>query len=184
MFDKVKQIWSDWGFEIVVIMSIFTIIVTALFRIGKKGSWSQSYHFENSNHETPVLRPSQSSTVRESKGEAECRRVLQKLLNKPFVSVRPDFLRNPVTGGVHNLEIDCYNKDLKLGVEYNGVQHYQYKPFFHKNKETFRNQMYRDEMKRVKCRENNVRLIEVPYTVKLENIEYYLSRELQKYGYI
>ncbi len=34
-----------------------------------------------------------------------------------------------------NLEIDCYSPKLKLGVEYNGAQHYKFIPHFHKNKE-------------------------------------------------
>ncbi|NQZ58906.1 MAG: carbohydrate-binding protein [Lentisphaeraceae bacterium] len=53
-------------------------------------------------------------------------------------------MRNPVTGGSHNLEIDCYNDELRIGVEYQGRQHYSFNPRFHKNKEAFRNQQYRD----------------------------------------
>ena len=43
-------------------------------------------------------------------------------------------------------------------------------------------QKYRDDMKRRMCIENNIILIEVPYTVKNENIENYLKKELKKYG--
>jgi hypothetical protein len=32
--------------------------------------------------------------------------------------VRPDFLKNPATG--RNLEIDCFNNQLKIGLEYQG----------------------------------------------------------------
>ena len=53
----------------------------------------------------------------------------------------------PVTGGNFNLELDCFNKELRIGLEYNGVQHYKYVPYFHKNKEAFLNQKYRDDMK-------------------------------------
>ena len=69
----------------------------------------------------------------ESKGEKECRKVLENLFNKPFSKSRPDFLRNPVTGGNFNLELDCYNQELSLAVEYNGIQHYKYVPYFHRN---------------------------------------------------
>src|SRR3990167_9124166 len=64
--------------------------------------------------------------------------------------------------------------------ENNGEQHYEYTPFFHRNFETFRNQQYRDELKRRICRENGIFLIEVPYTIKLENMKGFILEELQK----
>lgn len=122
----------------------------------------------------------------ESKGEAECRRILRELFDKPagFGNARPDFLNNSVTGGSHNLEIDCWEPSLKLGVEYNGRQHYEYTPYFHKNREAFMNQKYRDELKRRMCRDNGVNLIEVPHTVKHREIEPFLRQRLRILGYI
>ena len=64
-------------------------------------------------------------------------------------------------------------------MEYNGVQHYKYVPYFHKNNEAFLNQKYRDDMKRRMCKDQNIILIEVPYTVKLENIERFIKDELR-----
>ena len=121
---------------------------------------------------------------KDSKGELECRRVLQKIFRKPFDKARPDFLRNPVTGGNFNLELDCYNPELKLACEYSGQQHYKYLPFFHRNKDAFLNQKYRDELKLRMCKDNGITLIEVPYVVKIENIEGFLKKELRKNGYI
>ena len=118
-----------------------------------------------------------------SKGEIECKRVLENYFNKPFDKERPGFLNNPVTGSKHNLELDCFNKELGLAVEYSGRQHYHYVPFFHKNKEVFYNQKYRDELKRRMCKDNGVVLIEVPYTVKHKNIETFLKKELYNRGY-
>ena len=91
-------------------------------------------------------------------------------------------MNNPVTGGNFNLELDCYNQDLNIACEYNGAQHYKYIPYFHKNKEAFYNQRYRDELKRRICKDNGIILIEVPHTVKTENIENYISKELKKYN--
>jgi hypothetical protein len=85
--------------------------------------------------------------------------------------------------GSYNLEIDCYSPKLKLGVEYNGIQHYKFTPHFHKNHEAFRNQQYRDELKRRMCNENNVTLIEVPYTVKNKDIPAFLFEKLKPLGY-
>ncbi len=63
-----------------------------------------------------------------------------------------------------------------------GAQHYKFIPHFHKNKEAFRNQQYRDELKRRMCDDNNVTLIEVPYTVK--DIPTYLYNKLKPLGYL
>ena len=58
-----------------------------------------------------------------SKGEQKCKETLEKIYGKEFLCVRPDFLRNPETN--RKLELDCYNEELKLAVEYNGIQHYK-----------------------------------------------------------
>jgi hypothetical protein len=100
---------------------------------------------------------------------------------------KPNILRNSVTsddsGSDFNLELDCYNARLKIACEYNGIQHYKFTPYFHKNKDAFQNQKYRDYMKRDLCMKNNITLIEVPYTVKLENIENFIINKLLQSGY-
>ncbi len=118
------------------------------------------------------------SFPRQSKGEAECRRVLEKLFGRSFPNRRPVFMMNAITG--KPLELDCCNEDMKLAVEYNGVQHYKYTKAFHKNYETFRLQQYRDEMKQRLCDQNNYTLIVVPYTIPVEQIESFLVGELSR----
>jgi len=180
MFDKIKELWENKGFDILVGLSIAFIIIFGLYRLfsNKTGSYSDKFYYnpnENINYQSKT-----NKIPRESKGELECRRVLNKIFNKPFNKERPSFLNNPVTGGNYNLELDCYDPQLKLAVEYNGIQHYQYNKFFHRNKEHFLNQKYRDDMKRRICKDYNITLIEVPYTIKVENIESYLIQELRK----
>jgi hypothetical protein len=183
MLDKIYKInnyWVTYKFEIVVIICIVLILLIALLRLlsGKKGTWSKSYYYPGTIS-TPKYSP---QPRKKSQGEEECRRVLQTIYGRPFNSHRPNFLRNSVTGGSHNLELDCYDSDLSLAVEYNGAQHYKYTPHFHKNKEAFYNQKYRDDMKRRICKDMGVTLIEVPYTIKIENINLYLKEQLQKNG--
>ena len=114
--------------------------------------------------------------VRESSGEIECRRVAEKLTGKLFPKTRPNFLKNSVTSA--NLEIDCYCEELKTGIEYNGEQHYRYIPYFHSSRDAFTNTKYRDDMKKRLCEENNVKLIIVPYTVPVKDIEDYLKDKI------
>ncbi len=174
-----------YRYEILFTLCIVSMLLIGLYQkiVGKKGSWSHSYFY------SPFLQKDREDSLQkrprifDSKGELECRRVLQKLFRKQFQKIRPDFLSNSVTGGKHNLEIDCYDEELRLGVEYQGQQHYKYTPFFHRNHESFLNQKYRDELKRMLLKQNNINLIEVPYTVKIENIENYLVNELRNLRY-
>lgn len=117
---------------------------------------------------------------RVNKTEEMCRTIIQKIYGKPFPSVRPDFLRSPATK--KNLELDCYNKELRIALEYNGQQHYTYTPYFHKTKKNFYSQVHRDDWKRSRCRELGIRLIEIPYWITPLDLEDYIIRELKKKG--
>lgn len=182
MFAKYTRLWNTYGYEIIVVASIVTILLLALFRIGKKGTWSTPSSLDVSSLQDKKKK--RKGAPKDSKGEIECRRVLQKLFGKSFNKDRPDFLRNTVTGGSFNLELDCYDSEMGLAVEYSGQQHYKYVPYFHKNKEAFLNQKYRDDMKRRICRDNNIILIEVPYTVAVNDIESYLTNIIRKFGFL
>lgn len=114
-----------------------------------------------------------------SKGEKECKRSVEKLLGKKFTKVRPDFLKYK-TG--RNLELDMYNDELKIAVEYNGKQHYEYTTIFHKSEEDFYNALERDEFKKDKCDEEGITLIIVPYTVKNDDIYEHIRQKLIKSG--
>jgi hypothetical protein len=105
-----------------------------------------------------------------------CCKVLEEIYKKPFTSSRPGWLKNPETGGI--LEIDCYNEDLKIGVEYNGIQHYRYPNIFHKTYDDFIKQVRRDQYKHKKCDEQGVYLITVPYNVPQEKIRDYILHYL------
>lgn len=190
MFEKIKNIWNKYQFEIILGISIITILILALTRMGHKGTYSNFFHYDPSN--TPITRKKYYSNQQpkrggggkyESSGEKECRRVLQKIFRKPFPSVRPEFLKNTAIKNGKNLELDCYNHQLKLGAEYDGRQHHENTPHWHKTKADFQNQQYRDFVKDVKCKENGVILIRIPYTIKIHNIEEYIKTELRKYGY-
>jgi hypothetical protein len=126
------------------------------------------------------IKVSTKSKKRENKTEEQCRRILQKIFNKPFPTIRPNFLCNPVTK--KNLELDCYNSELNIALEYNGQQHYTYTPHFHRTKKNFYSQVHRDDWKRKKCRELGIILIEVPYWITPDRLEGYIIDQLRKKG--
>jgi hypothetical protein len=111
--------------------------------------------------------------------ERKCREIVERLLKKSFHNVRPDFLE--FENG-SNLELDMYNEELQLALEYQGVQHYKFSPYFHKGLSDFLYQQKKDDWKRKRCAELNIKLIEIPYTVKREDLEQFITGELQKNG--
>jgi hypothetical protein len=175
------KLWKEYGFDIMFWIAVITLLFIFVSNLlsGKKGSYDDYTNMIWKLMAKPAYTPKKSSSFRyESKGERECRRVVEEYTGRPFPKTRPDFLRNEITGGVHNLELDCFNRDLMIGVEYNGEQHYKYIPYFHKSKDAFYNIKYRDDLKKRLCLENGVKLIIVPYTVK--DIKTYIRSELNK----
>lgn len=160
----------------ILIFSFFILYVIRLI-LDEKGLTVNKLerYFRRSEPDLSNMKPN------ESKGEAHARNLALIIFGKPFTKIRPDMLKNNVTG--HNLELDLYNDELKLGIEYSGVQHYKFVPFFHKNYEHFLTQKYRDEIKRMLCQKNEIHLIEIPYTVKLKDMETFIRIEARKLGF-
>ena len=129
------------------------------------------------NQKPLVIRKRGRST---SAKEEKARKILTKIYNKSFPPIRPNFLKNPTTG--KNLEIDCYNDELKLGVEFNGIQHSKYTPHFHRNTGEFLYQVAKDDFKANKCKMLNITLIQIPHFVHINDLERYLRIKLQKAG--
>lgn len=122
------------------------------------------------------IRPesTRSALDKPSKGELECLAAAERIYGVKFHrSVWPKWLKNPETG--RGLELDVYNEDLKIAIEYHGRQHYQYVKRFHKNGiQDLESQKRRDHHKLDLCDNNNVYLITVPYNVPIEQIEDFL----------
>lgn len=113
-----------------------------------------------------------------NKYENECRRIIQSIYQKEFPKQKVDFIINPKTN--RKLELDMYNPELKLALEYQGQQHRNYTPRFHKEYADFLKQIERDNLKKIKCKEHGVELICVPDTIKLNDLQDYIEMELKK----
>jgi hypothetical protein len=105
------------------------------------------------------------------KHETRSRLVFENIFQVPFKSVRPPFLKY-----IHgkNLELDGYNADLNIAFEYQGIQHRQFTPLFHKTYSDFQKQLARDEWKHQKCKERGIRLLCIPDTIKFDDVEDYI----------
>jgi len=93
-----------------------------------------------------------------------------------FTKIRPSWLKNPKTK--RNLELDGYCEQLKMAIEYNGIQHYNWPNFCGQTLEDFTSQRYRDILKYKLCVTNNVYLLHVPYTVPSKQIPIYIYVKL------
>ena len=81
------------------------------------------------------------------------------------------------------MEIDGFNDELKLGFEYQGVQHYKHTPYFHKDIQDFNKQVYRDNLKQEILEKNGIQVIYVPYSVEFDDLEEFVKKSLKKYNY-
>jgi hypothetical protein len=89
------------------------------------------------------------------KHEEKSRAILERVLKAPFTSVRPAFLKY-----IHgkNLELDGYNANMKVAFEYQGIQHRQFTPLFHKTYTDFQKQVDRDKWKAETCAKKGIKL--------------------------
>ena len=129
--------------------------------------------------------------VKQSKGEAECLRVLEKLRGKEAqVQVRYlDELKNELTG--HNLELDIFiPNDVNIGrykhlaCEYHGKHHYNVVKLFHPlGQESLNYQQWKDNRKVEMCDNAGIYLITVPYNVPFNKIEDFITHYLPENVY-
>lgn len=98
-------------------------------------------------------------------------KILEHIFEKEFPKIRPDWLKNKEG---NNIELDGYNDELKLAVEYNGIQHYAFTPYFHKTDNALDKIQQHDKLKLEECIKNNVKLIVVPYTLSAYEIPKYI----------
>ena len=69
------------------------------------------------------------------------------------------------------MRLDGYFSNLKIAIEYDGIQHYEYIPKLDKTYENFLKRQERDKIKTRLCEENNIKLIRIKYDEPL-NIEH------------
>ena len=114
----------------------------------------------------------------ESKGEQITRELIERILAKPFIKERPEWLRE--SNRSRCLELDGYNQDLNIAFEYQGEQHYSFIPLFHQKIDDFEKQQQRDNLKAEICAQRGVKLIQVPYTRRGDR--QFIIDELRKFG--
>ncbi len=98
--------------------------------------------------------------------ESACFEIASVLFPKhQFTKTRAlEWLRSP--DSKYPLELDIWNPELRLAIEYNGKQHYEIVPRFHPDGEaSLKDQQRRDQLKADLCCKHYIGVIIVPYTV-------------------
>ena len=182
--------WGSWIKRYVLnldsIIAICLIAVVVYFILTRK---RRRYKFQGLTPDDEFQQrfPVKKKAVRKkiNKHEEECRRIFQELFGVKFRSVRPSWLKNPVTG--KNLELDGYNADIVtpigrgLAFEYDGEQHSKFNSHFHKNgPDEFVYQVKKDSWKDLKCKENKIVLIRIPHFVAFQDLKRYIRSELDR----
>lgn len=177
-----KNYWNNNGLEILAMISFIIIIILFIYNCfsKKKGSYSKVYGDFVSNQNIPKdsFFNYRQHTMRDSKLELLTKYHLENLFRKSFYKIRPNFLKNNKTG--RNLEIDLFNKELNLAVEIQGIQHYKFTPKFHLSEKHFIEQKQRDYMKKERCQQYGIKLIEIPYYIKEKDLQSFLIKRLQE----
>lgn len=192
-----REYWRKYGWHILILLIFITFFILFLINYfsesqetGTSVTWNDIYEHIlwvlfrpiDPPRSRPRQRQSSFAAGGSSRGEQMCKSFVEFYFQRSFTKTRPDFLKNPVTGD--NLELDIYNPELKLAIEYNGAQHYHYNSFMHKNsRDKFQNQQYRDLIKKDLCGKEGITLVVVPYTIPHDKIGSFLFGELKKLGY-
>ena len=101
--------------------------------------------------------------------------LLSMYITIPSFNKRPDFLKNPKTN--FNLELDIWYESYNFAIEIQGIQHFNFLPYFHKSIEDYNYQIEKDKFKLEKCIENNINLLYINYDDDnyIETIQSYLK---------
>ncbi len=115
-------------------------------------------------------------------GELISVKILEHLTGKIFRKIRPEWLKRDDTG--LNLELDGFNEELQLAIEYQGIQHYKQIAHFFKSEAEYKKRQEYDQFKRDKCIENGITLFEIPYNIKHGDLYDHIVNLCEEYDYL
>ncbi len=118
------------------------------------------------------------NSCKDGVSERICRRHFELLFGVDFPKKRPVWLK---VGERARMELDGYAEFLGIAFEYHGEQHYRAVAFSKNSVSPIVRQQELDQLKRERCTEKGVTLIEVPNTER-SRMEVFIRSELSKRG--
>jgi very-short-patch-repair endonuclease len=115
----------------------------------------------------------------ESKGESIIAQLLNTLEIQSVRQKKFEDCKNLKVGRYcSRLSFDFYLPEFNAVIEYDGLQHYKPVKRFG-GEETFKKTQIYDEIKNKYCKDNGIKMIRIPYTIKFDDILPLLKNELQ-----
>ena len=101
-----------------------------------------------------------------SKCEKICNEIMKELFpNEMFENIQQDVMSVSNKEIISSLQLNIYSENLKIAVEYNGPEHYEFIHWYHKNEKDFIKKKNKDISKNKLCIENGIKLINVHYSL-------------------
>ena len=107
-----------------------------------------------------------------------CRLIFENIFKLSFPKQRPKWLKNSRN---NQMELDGYCEKLALAFEYHGEQHTTLS-FFSNSESKLLQRKTDDELRRQLCKNNGIKLIEIPHTVDDKDLYDFIIFECKKNG--
>ncbi len=111
-----------------------------------------------------------------SKSEEICRTTFEQIFGYEFRKVRPKWLRNSRN---RQMEIDGFCQELKIGFEYQGIQHFGKQIFGG----SLRKRIEDDQLKAKLCKENGVHLFIIDYRMEYKDFPKHIEAQAKKFNF-
>jgi hypothetical protein len=95
----------------------------------------------------------------------------EQIFGRSFPKSKPKWL---VSSRNTRMELDGYCASLNLAFEYHGIQHFTFRKFFHRKANSLAKRKKDDQHKHNLCTIHGVKLIAIPYTIKIGEIKHFI----------
>lgn len=97
--------------------------------------------------------------------EEKCKNIIEKYIPKDKIKTQYFFkVYDNICNKSRKIFVDFYIEDLNLIIEYDGIQHFEFRDFYyHGNCEKFINQVNRDNCLNNFCKSNSINLLRITY---------------------
>ncbi len=160
----------------IIILILFVCLKS--FETGKTGTFEYIHNKNNRNHKDRV-----KDLKRNPRSNSENRaiKILAKVTSRDyrdFPTVLPHWLVDPLTNTT--MELDGYNEELKIAMEFSGPQHYKWYPT--ESYDKYFHRIRRDTIKKKKCEERGICLIMLQSAMDVVHWDTYIRSRLSDCG--